>query len=198
MIEYLTGTAQAGDEGNLILCCGSIAYSLNCSAQTLNELCISKDPVKVYTYLAASENGIALYGFIDKHEREMFYRLTSVSKVGPKAALSILSLFRANELVMVITSGDAQALSRANGIGKKLAESIVFNLRDKLSAFEPGDAADILYGSETGHDAKSEAVLALVSLGFDSASGTRMINACYEEGLSCEELISRALIQLGS
>ena len=198
MIEYLMGTAQSGDDGNLILCCESIGYSLSCSALTLNEFCISKDIVKVFTHLSVSENGVMLFGFIDKYEREMFLKLTSVSKVGPKAALSILSMFKANELVMKITTGDTSALSRANGIGKKLAESIVFNLKDKLSSFQQMDASTLLFGTENVYDVKSEAILALTSLGFDYASSSRTVNSVYEEEISCEELISRALIQLGS
>jgi Holliday junction DNA helicase RuvA len=200
LIEYLIGTAQASLDGSLILNTEQIGYRLTVSQTTLNRLTSVSGKVKVYTILNFTESGLNLYGFYDASEREMFSLLLTVSKVGPKAAMSVLSMYEPREISLIISVGDSSALSKVSGIGKKLAESIVFNLKDKVSADFSGEgqiSVDLDTSAETG-DVKTEAMLALTTLGFERASAVKVINACYSEGIDSASLISQALKELGN
>jgi Holliday junction DNA helicase RuvA len=189
MIDCLFGYADEINEKYVVFWVNSVGYALNCSANTIQDLSQSKDEVKVYTYLSATDSGISLYGFSTKAERELFFSLTSVSKVGPRVALNILSAFSPEQLARVIGSGDVKALSTANGVGKKTAESIIFNLKGVFEAAAMADG-----GAETGpSDKKQEAVWALNALGFDNAYALMLVNAVYDPGLCCEDIIKEAL-----
>ena len=196
MIDFITGTVEHVGDGVLVVSAGGIGYALTCSSNALSELSGAGDRVKVYTQLNVSDSGIALYGFSSRQEREVFLRLTSVSKVGPKVALSILSQYTASQVTLFIVSKDISALTKASGVGKKLAESIVFNLKDK---FEAGgeETGDLSFDFAAQAGPKDEAVLALSSLGFEKAYCIKLVNSVYEDGLACEELISRALMLAG-
>ena len=195
MISFLRGTVESVGENYAVLDVNGVGYYFSCSMTTVNELTMVSDEVKVYTHMTLSDMGVFLYGFISRAEKEIFLKLTSVSKVGGKVALSILSLYTPSEVILSIVSGDIKALSRASGVGKKLAESIIFNLKDKFDVegglnLEGSDEVNSEYSSEV----KNEAVLALVSLGFDRSFSIKTVNNSYEENISCEELISRCLI----
>ena len=195
MISFLRGTVESVGENYAVLDVNGVGYYFSCSMNTVNELTMVSDEVKVYTHMTLSDMGVFLYGFISKAEKEIFLKLTSVSKVGGKVALSILSLYAPSEVILNIVSGDIKALSRASGVGKKLAEAIIFNLKDKFDV--EGELVLESSGetnSEYGSDVKNEAVLALVSLGFDRSFSIKTVNSSYEENISCEELISRCLI----
>lgn len=189
MIDYLSGYVDEVSEKGIIFLVNAIGFALNCSANTIADLSPNKDEVKIYAYLAFNDSGIALYGFSTKAEREIFLKLITVSKVGPRVALNILSAFNPDQLATVISSGDVKALSSANGVGKKTAENIIFNLK---GSFEAAGAFSTAQGS-VATDKKQEAVWALNSLGFDNAYALMLVNGVYDPNLSCEDIIKEAL-----
>jgi len=194
MLSYIIGRCEASKTGELIVECSGIGFQCACSARALSALAGAAQ-AKVYTYLSMTENGLNFYGFMDENEREMFFRLTSVNKVGPKVALGILSRYSPQQLTSLIAAGDAKMLSAAPGIGKKLAEAIIFALKgafepDGQSGFEAffGESAEFPPG-----DARSDAVAALESLGFEYAQSVKKVKAVYTEGMEAEALIRAAL-----
>ena len=195
MIDYMIGTVSNVSDGVAVIEAGAIGYQLLCSLTTIAELSASNSEVKVYTHLSVTDNGLFLYGFYDRAERELFLKLTSVTKVGPKVALSLLSLYPAAHLIQHIVNQDAKALSKANGVGQKLADSIVFNLKGKfdLVAEEQWIEPDLSFADATP---KAEAVSALIALGFDRSDSVRYIQTVYQDELSSKELISMALKQM--
>ena len=195
MIDYMIGTVSNVSDGIAIIEAGAIGYQLLCSLTTIAELSASNSEVKVYTHLSVTDNGLFLYGFYDRAERELFLKLTSVTKVGPKVALSLLSLYPAAQLIQHIVNQDAKALSQANGVGQKLADSIVFNLKGKfdLVAEEEWTVPDLSFADATP---KEEAISALIALGFDRPDSIKYVQTIYEDGLSSKELISMALKQM--
>lgn len=195
MIDYMIGTVSNVSDGIAVIEAGAIGYQLLCSLTTIAELSASNSEVKVYTHLSVTDNGLFLYGFYDRAERELFLKLTSVTKVGPKVALSLLSLYPAAQLIQHIVNQDAKALSQANGVGQKLADSIVFNLKGKfdLVVEEEWTVPDLSFADATP---KEEAISALIALGFDRPDSIKYIQTIYEDGLSSKELISMALKQM--
>lgn len=195
MIDYMIGTVSNISDGIAVIEANSIGYQMQCSMTTLQELSIANADVKVYTHLSMTENGLFLYGFYDRAERELFLKLIGVNKVGPKVALSLLSLYPAAQLIQHIVNQDAKSLSKANGVGQKLADSIVFNLKGKfdLSAEEVWDLPDV---ANTDATPKEEAVSALMALGFDRSDSIKFIQTVYRDELSTKELISLALKQM--
>ena len=174
MFDFITGSVERTNEKEAVVECGGIGYLLTCSYNTLIRLSENKLNTKVYTYFAVRENACELYGFYSLEEREMFKSLTNVSKVGPKAALSILS--------------------KPSGVGKKLAENIIFSLKNK---FGEEDAAGSFF--EVPEDpmfsagVKDEAMLALTSLGFERSVAIKLVNECYSQDKTVEELVASAL-----
>lgn len=195
MIDYMIGTVSNVSDGIAVIEAGAIGYQLLCSLTTIAELSASNSEVKVYTHLSVTDNGLFLYGFYDRAERELFLKLTSVTKVGPKVALSLLSLYPAAQLIQHIVNQDAKALSQANGVGQKLADSIVFNLKGKfdLVVEEEWTVPDLSFADATP---KEEAISALIALGFDRPDSIKYVQTIYEDGLSSKELISMALKQM--
>ena len=195
MIDYMIGTVSNVSDGIAVIEAGAIGYQLLCSLTTIAELSASYSEVKVYTHLSVTDNGLFLYGFYDRAERELFLKLTSVTKVGPKVALSLLSLYPAAQLIQHIVNQDAKALSQANGVGQKLADSIVFNLKGKfdLVVEEEWTVPDLSFADAAP---KEEAISALIALGFDRPDSIKYIQTIYEDGLSSKELISMALKQM--
>ncbi len=196
MIDYIVGVIDSVQDGSVVVEANSIGYMLNVSTTTITELANAEDQTKLYTYLNVNDNGINLYGFSAKAEREVFLKLISVSKVGPKVALSILSQYTPSEVISAVVSNNAKALTNANGVGKKLAENIVFNLKDKFEDFESEEfsmnSIDIFE-----NDPQNEAISALVGLGFERSYSTKLIKTVYDENATCEELISRSLKMIG-
>ena len=196
MYDYIKGTlVETGDEGIVIECAG-IGYTMSVSYNSLIRFQNERSAeVKVYTVFSVRENAVELFGFADKQERAMFETLTDITKVGPKAAMSILSLFTPEQLVAIVNTGDAKSLTRAAGIGKKLAETVIFNLKDK---FTQADSTDLpAYEQIDLGTVKDEALMALSSLGFDRAYSIKLINEVYREGMDIEEIVGLSLRSAG-
>lgn len=152
--------------------------------------------VKLYTSMMVREDAMSLYGFSNKDELRLFELLITVNGVGAKAGMSIMSTLSPTELKLAIAAGDAKAISAANGIGKKTAERIILELKDKVEipASLPeteGLATTIAYSDE-----RNEAVNALIALGYSKNEAASAIGSVAENGLTCEEYIKKALKNL--
>ena len=154
------------------------------------------ETIMVYTSMIVKEDDISLYGFHNRDNLEIFERLITVSGVGAKGAMSILSTLEAAELKRAIAFEDVKEISRANGIGKKTAERIILELKDKLAKTDipayvpPADTADV------SSDSRSEAITALVTLGYTKAEAFNAVASINDEGLSSEEYIKKVLKNL--
>ena len=200
MFDYITGTCVSVSDSRAVIECGRIGYLMTCSYNTILHIKDVKENVRVYTYMSVKDTGIELMGFYSLEERDMFNALTSVNKVGSRIALSILSMFTPSEIAGFIVSADSASLSKASGVGKKLAESIVFNLKDRFKGAEMPSSADS-YGVEADYmeDAshKDEALIALTGLGFERSVAIRLINDVFREGMGVSEIIAEALRSVG-
>jgi Holliday junction DNA helicase RuvA len=155
------------------------------------------ETVQVYTSMIVKEDDISLYGFHNRENLELFEKLITVSGVGAKAAISILGTLEAAELKRAIAFEDAKEISRANGIGKKTAERIILELKDKLGK-EPIMAGDTLNigDSVISSDNRTEAINALIALGYSKAEAFNAVSSIGEENLSSEDYIKKALKNL--
>ena len=180
-------------DNSVIIENGGIGYEIACSASALNKLVGAKEGA-VYTYLAVREDGVSLYGFDSLAEKEMFLKLVSVSGVGPKLGMTVLSGMNLNDLALAIAQSDVKTLSRIKGLGKKTAERIIIDLREALSdvPLSPvgGKAAPSLALGTDGDNA----VLALVSLGYTKSEAASAVAKSLESGVSgLENLIVDSL-----
>lgn len=194
MFYYLNGMVAHVEPGLAVLDCGGVGYALAVSATTLSNLKVGED-AKLYTHLYVREEIFDLYGFYTVNERNCFQLLLSVSGVGPKAALSILSANTPERLAVSIITGEERALTVAPGIGKKIAQRIILELKDKLAkgqipvgeSFAPISAL----GDQTG-----EAMAALAVLGYSNEEVSMALRGIDPNALSLEELIRSALKRL--
>ena len=177
MFYYLCGELAYKDLNTCVIDCGGVGYKLTVSQITSESLASSVGKrVKLFTYLAVREDGIELFGFGSDEERSCFNRLTSVSGVGPKAAMSILSLMTATDLSVAICTENTKAIAKASGIGAKTAARIVLELKDKISKDISIPDADMLNANSSmpasakGEKNLSEAAEALMVLGYDKST----------------------------
>ncbi len=176
MIAYVKGTLEEITENNAVVEVNGIGYNIKISAGTMNRLPGLHQEVRLHTYTAVREDAFWLYGFLSREELELFRLLITVNGVGPKGALGILSVMSVSELRLAILSGDGKLLSRAPGIGKKTAERLILDLRDKISAAggEDGRLQTVTAGTE--NSARGEAVEALVALGYGAGDALKAVN----------------------
>lgn len=191
MISYITGNLTYKDEGQIVVECHGMGYDIAISTQTYETLGVVGDDVKVYTYLVVREDSLSLVGFSTLQEKAMFEKLISVSGVGPKLALTILSGMNTYDLVMAMLSGDTSAISKIKGVGKKTSERIVLELKDKLMGLDdvtPAKKVDF-----TPSKAFDEAVVTMMNLGLNKTDATNLIKSVADENDSVEDLITKAL-----
>ena len=154
------------------------------------------EEIEVYTYMQVKEDGMALYGFADTEGLALFEQLITVKGVGPKAGLAIMSTGTPNQIKSVIAAGDAASIAMAPGIGKKTAERVILELKDKVSAL-PFEGADISEGfapaAAPGSGERGEAVIALTTLGYSKREAEAAVASVKDEGLSAEEYVKKSL-----
>lgn len=191
MISFLVGVIEEKNENQLIMDVNGVGYDVCVSSNTLSSLPLAGETVKIYTYLAVREDGVYLYGFSSKEERELFYKLITVSGVGPKLAISILSGLSLSDLILAIIQEDSKLLSKIKGLGKKTAERICLELKDKLDKNQSSDVAkfDINYNE----DAVQMATDTLISLGINKNEAYMLARANAQNDATAEEIISKAL-----
>lgn len=194
MFYYVEGTLAAIDLGLAVIDCGGVGYALNTTANSLSQLRLG-EKARLYVYEVIREDCFDLYGFATMEEKRSFEMLVGVSGVGPKAAQAILSSNTPESLSLAIVSGNEKSLTAVPGIGKKIAQRIVMELRDKLSK-EIGEInvqSSSAPAAAVGGDKRADAAAALGVLGY----GTNEINAALKsldvEKLSVEDIIRHAL-----
>ncbi len=197
MFSFIIGTIRQKQDNILVLENNGIGYELNVSNQTIFNLPALGEEVKIYTYFQLAENvGVALYGFLTQDEKQMFLKLISVSGVGPKAAVSILSNISLSDLSVAIATQDIKVLSSTKGIGKKTAERIVVELKDKVDYMPLIDGQNQPLMADT--KAIDEAVLALVSLGINKNEALTLARNFASEDSSAEDIIAKVLRNMGN
>lgn len=179
MIAYVNGILESLEEGNAVVDVNGIGYNVNISGSTMDRMPGVGEAVKLYTYTNVKEDAFTLFGFLSRDELNLFKLLITVNGIGPKGGLAILSVMSPDDLRFAIIAGDSKSLSKAPGIGKKTAERITLELRDKIKATEDTmlgggvPMADI--ASEVNDSSKSEAVAALVALGYNSTDAMKAV-----------------------
>ena len=194
MIGYIKGKLLSVFDNTIILENNGIGYEITCSRQALEK--IEKDKVgEVYTYMAVRDDGIFLYGFINLEEKNMFLKLISVSGVGPKMGITILSNMSISDLAIKIATSDIKGLSSVKGLGKKTAERIILELREKVDANIKAEEVDIKVVEKAELSKEDDdAVYALLSLGFSKAESIEAVKQAKEKGArTLEQIISTAL-----
>ena len=204
MIGFLRGILAEKGDGYIIVDVNGVGYYVFVPANAGVYLREEGEEVLVHTAMIVREDDVRLFGFTGRGELDLFRKLIGISGVGPEAAVSILSSFTLDQLKQAIVFEDAKALQRANGIGKKTAERIVLELKDKFSAGELGAAAAGAAGAGTadgiaasaaagGAGGRGEAVNALMALGYTRAEAAGAVAAVQESDLTTEEYIKKAL-----
>lgn len=197
MIAKLTGIVDTIGEGTAVIDVGGVGYLVFCSRKTLSRLTV-RGEASVLIETQVRDDAIVLYGFASPQERDWFRRLVAVQGVGAKAALAILSVASVDELAVAIASGDRAIITRAAGVGTKLAARIVGELRDVAVAM-PGMRAPAVPGGKPGDAMATEAVSALVNLGFRPGEAVDAVAAAARklgDGATLEALIGDSLAGL--
>lgn len=198
MFYSLRGVVRHTEPGFAVIDCGGVGFKCQTTRYTLSHLPAVGETATLYTHLNVREDALVLFGFADQEELNCFKLLITVTGVGPKAALAILSELSPSRFALCVASGDSKTITRAQGVGNKLAQRIVLELKDKLSAnlaantdgFSPPPAADA-----SGNAA--EAVAALTVLGFSAPQASAAV-AKLDGALPVEELVVQALRSLGN
>ncbi|MCC8073008.1 MAG: Holliday junction branch migration protein RuvA [Clostridiales bacterium] len=197
MIYNLNGRLTVSDINYIVVECGGVGFKCFTTLNTLQSLGKVGDSVNVYTYMAVREDAMDLYGFATVVELDAFKLLITVSGVGPKAALAILTELPPDRLAICIAAGDAKAITKAQGVGKKTAERVVLELKDKMAGIADASTAQSVSDavSVTGSSDASEAVAALVALGYSQSDAAVVVGAM-DKSLSVDEMIRHGLKQL--
>ncbi|MBQ7379183.1 MAG: Holliday junction branch migration protein RuvA [Clostridia bacterium] len=202
MYYYISGTLAHKSTGFAVIDAGGVGYKLTVSQNTYDRLPLSGNAAKLYTYLAVREDGIELFGFYDETELSSFQMLITVSGVGPKAAMSILSLLTPEKFALAVCTEDTKAISKASGVGPKTAARIVLELKDKLIKERGNDfasAPDVTASAKGGAPARgklTEALDALMVLGYQRAEATNVLKSMPTDQMTLEEIIRQALKKL--
>lgn len=200
MIAFLVGTIEEKYENVLIMDVNGVGYELLISNNTLVTLPNVNETTKVLTYLHVKDDGVALYGFATPEEKSIFMKLITVSGVGPKMAITILSGMKISDLIVAITREDVSLLSKIKGLGKKTAERVCLELKDKINA--TGFETDLFnykdnIGNFINENALKDAVDTLIALGVNKNEAYGLARANAGDGATAEEIILKVLRQLG-
>ena len=193
MIASLRGKLIYTDNTVAVVECGGVGYKCFVTKNTLYNLPQKNEEVFFHTYMVVREDAMDLYGFESIEELDAFKLITSVNGVGAKIGLALLSEFTASQLTLYIASGDAKALTAASGVGIKLAQRIVLELKDKVGGLTTGETLEIkAVGNATLNSNTKEAVAALVALGYSQSEASLAVGKL-DMSLTTEELIKQAL-----
>ena len=196
MFAFIEGEVCEKTNGALVLMAGGVGWQLSCSNTTLQAAPALGQRMRCHTFLSVREDAMELFGFATREEKEMFLQLTSVSGIGPKTALGVLGSMPLRELNLAILLGDVNALSRAPGIGKKTAQRIALELKDKISQADVSAAVPAQSAAASpalSPDAVTEAIEALIALGYSSTEARNAISQVRDQTDKPEDLIRLAL-----
>ena len=196
MYAFIEGQVCEKTANTLVLLAAGVGWQLNCSMTTLQAAPPVGETMRCHTFLSVREDAMELFGFATREEKDLFLLLTSVSGIGPKTALGVLGSMPVKDLNLAILLGDVNVLSRAPGIGKKTAQRIALELKDKISQADVSATASSgvpVPAAAYAADAISEAVEALTALGYSSTEARNAVSAVRDQSDKPEELIRLAL-----
>lgn len=207
MISFIKGSVVHISQASIILECNGIGYEIYASTSTIAKISLNTD-VKIYTLLSIRDDSLMLYGFLTPDEIEIFNRLITVAGMGPKGSLNMLSVLTPEQITLAIVTEDFQTLSKAPGVGKKIAQRIVIDLKDKIKT------GDIFKKSESEHSAdqtiqaadkpvlsgfgsyKQDAIDALITLGYTRSESVKAVLEAAANGMNTEQIIKASLRKL--
>jgi len=203
MISYLRGRLlDWTEDGTVTVDVNGVGFEVGVPTRTLGTICNSSE-VELYTYLSVKEDGMSLFGFASKEEMQVFKKIIGVSGVGPKGGLNILSSMTKEQFITAVLSDDDKSISKANGIGKKTAQKIVLELKDKFTmadAFASKSDNSAVLAAVAGPSSdeleavKQDAILALVSLGYSNSEAMKAVRTIdAEEGMTVDKMLRLAL-----
>ncbi len=193
MYAHIRGILSEKLSDAVVIDASGVGYELSVSANTLASCPQTGEEVKLYAYLSVREDAMELFGFWTREEKKMFLRLIGVSGIGPKTALGVLSALTVRDLSIALVTGDAQALARAPGIGKKTAQRLVLELKDKVENEElTGSSASAPLKNIVG-SGESEAIEALMALGYPASEAAKAVSAVSGQASKTDEILRLAL-----
>ncbi|MDO4567938.1 MAG: Holliday junction branch migration protein RuvA [Clostridia bacterium] len=196
MIAYINGRVDKVDVDRAIIEVSGMGYELLCSDNTLRKLTPGTDS-KLYVHFQVAQDAFTLFGFYDEEERWMFRRLISVSKIGPKTALSALSVLTPEDIAAAVLTDNVSAFDRVSGVGKKTAARLLLELKETMTDFggyyTASDVDSHAGGASADASIRSEAVAALVALGYDGVTAGRTVVSVAQPGMSVEDMVLAAL-----
>lgn len=198
MYSYIKGELAEVNTDHIVIDVGGIGYMIYIPAQFLNYLPGIGEMLKVHTYLYMREDAMILYGFLTKDDLEMFKLLITVSGIGPKGGLAVLSTLSSDDLRFAVLSGDSKAISKAPGIGSKTAQRVIIDLKDKLSledAFEKKlEHENEKINVSSNSQVKNDAVMALNALGYSSTESLKAVSKVeITDDMDVEDVLKAAL-----
>lgn len=199
MISFLRGNIAAKNENNVVIDVGGVGFCVTMPQSDIAKIGNIGHTATVNTFLQVREDQMELYGFITKDELTSFNRLTSVSGIGPKAAVSILGTLSPQELALCVMCGDAKAISRAPGVGTKIAQRVILELKDKFAVQDvsaQGETNTVVSKETLRSD--TEAVNALIALGASPSEAQKTIMQMDTASLTTEEIIKEALRRMSN
>lgn len=196
MIYSLNGEVTHLEQNLIVVECGGVGYACRSTSTAVSRAAVG-EKIKLYTYLNVREDAVELFGFSDESELNCFKMLLSVSGVGPKVAIAILSDLKPQEFALAVVNDDSKTITRAQGVGSKLAQRIVLELKDKLKKDGSFASADIprIDLNASASNAVAEALTALMVLGFSNSQAQKALSGLPEE-LSVQELVKEGLKRL--
>ena len=200
MYAYMKGAMAEIETDHIVIEVQGIGYNLYMPTNCVEYLPSIGEECKIYTYLHVREDAMILYGFLTKDDLALFKQLITVSGIGPKGALGILSALSGDDLRFAILAGDAKAIAKAPGIGAKTASRLILELKDKMSleeAFEMKSANVQAAKASTNHQVKNDAIMALNALGYSSSESLKAVSKVeITEGMDVEDVLKAALKHL--
>ena len=205
MISYIEGRVlKVEDDSLVVLTAAGIGFKIYVTSKVLGQYNVTGAEISLNTYMSVREDGMFLYGFLTAAELEMFKKLITVTGVGPKAALAILSVLDITDIVYAIYSGDTKAFQLAQGVGKKMAEKIIIFLKDSVGEFETKETGFITtsvdnidsgsVSDKNANEIKTDAINALCTLGYSYAEAMKTVKSIeINDGTTAEDVIKQAL-----
>ena len=191
MYAHIDGVLAEKGADSLVIDCGGVGYELICSRTTISAAPRVGERMKCFTVLSVREDALELFGFATREEKALYEKLRAVSGIGPRTALNMLSALSVRELSVAIVTGDVTAISRAPGVGKKTAQRVVLELREKIDNAALEGTAALPASAVT--DPVGEAIEALMALGYSAQDAQRAIAAVSDSADSVDKLVLMAL-----
>lgn len=195
MYAFIEGQVVEKTNNTLVLLAGGVGYLLSCSMQTLNAAPKTGDTMRCHTWLSVREDAMELFGFASREEKQLFLMLIGVNGVGPKMALALLSTLSVSDLRLAIVMEDEKTIARAPGVGKKIAQRIALELKDKLGQFEVtgGASASPVAAVPAAADNFAQAIAGLTALGYTPGEARDALSKVENKDAPVDELLRLAL-----